>query len=573
MSAAFTCVSLPAVATPRILRTAADGLRRAVAVPSACADRPAAPAGALVPLFAILLTVQLVVLALFAPHIKVDGSVYTAAVMRDFVVPHGGPLYPVFARSLNAVIHNAGVLVGSWPAGEGSTWSLIHPAPYSNVSIYAILFAQHALLAWAASWFAVTITDRRWLRAVTAGALCWSPPILVAAQRIQTEGLWNPMVIAAIAACYRFLAQPQRLRYLALHFLFIALAMLVRHPGNVFLAMLPLATAFAGVARAIGERRAAILRPHARSAVVTVCIGLLTLGIVSRAKTAVLVACDVEPRPAFGRPGTQRIHYKALHPYEKISCEDLNQIVRGLEERAADPQVKRAIRIIATSESFWVEPFNRIRTEIVEPAFPQDSWRQTLARTDRLLNQAAWLAYTSSDPRMLRSVALRATRFLQLGQGLQACGVPESSSLSERMDRATEAAQWGWLTEGLLADVSAARDERRLRRTMALEWIAGRVRPPQTRLLWLSIVVLTVLTVTRRRFGSGASAAIAVVTTAVIYSFLAAIVACYSARRSEIIVLLAACAAALLGSELVEQGTANLRNRNQDSSESKSPHR
>ncbi len=539
---------------PHVLRTAKDWLWRAILPSGDHGNRPVVKARTLVPLFVPLFSVNLLVLALCAPHIKVDSSVYTAMVMRDFVVPHGAPLYPIFVRSVNAVVHNSGVLIGSWPAAEGTTWSLMHPVPYSNFSIYAILVAQHVLLAWAAAWFAGTITTRRWLRVTTAAALGWSPPILMAAQRIMTEALWNPLVIAAIAACYRVLVQPRKpLRDFALHFTFVALAMMVRHPGNVFLAILPLSLVILGIARATSRRQSAVLLPHLRAAVVASCIGLVTLGMVSRIKTAVLVACDVEPRSAFGRPGTQRIHYKALHPYEGISCEEMNQIIHGLKRRAEDPQVQRAIWIIATSDSFWSEPFNRIRTEIVEPAFPQYNWRQTLAPTDRLLNQAAWLAYTSTDPRMLRSVALRATRFLQLGPDLKWFGIGPLSSLSESMDLAAGAAEWAWLKKNSLADVSEAKDVHKLRRTLALEWIAAVVRPPETRLLWLSIVALTVLVIARGRFGPGAGTAIAVVTTAVIYAFLSAVVAGYSARRSEIVVLLAVCGTALLYSELTER--------------------
>ncbi len=510
---------------------------------------------ALIPLFVPLFSVNLLVLALCAPYITVDGSVYTATEMRDFVVPHGAPLYPLFVRSVNAVVHNAGVLIGMWPAGEGTTWSLIHPAPYSNVSIYAILFVQHAFLVWAACWLAVTITQRLWLRVVTACALCWSPPILAVAQRIMTEGLWNPLVIAAVASCYRFLVQPQRpLRNFALHFVFVGLAMLVRHPGNVFLAILPLALVLLGFARAASRCRPAVLRPFMRAAVVAGCIGLLTLGVVSTIKSAVLIACDVEPRPAFGRPGTKRIQYKRLHPYERISRQDLDEIVHGLERRAEDPQVKRAIRIIATSNPGWVEPFNRIRTEIVEPAYPQYSRKQILAATDRTLNRVAWLAYTSTDPRMVRSVALRAARFLQLGPRRK-----KLPTLSVRMDRAAVAARRSWLNQGLLADVSAAKDVTMLRRTFALEWTATLVRTPETRLLWLLTVVLATLAMVRGRFGPAASAAAAVVTTAVIYAALSAVVASYSVRRSEIIVLLAVCAVALLCSELTKRDAARSR--------------
>ncbi len=502
-------------------------------------------------MFIPLLSVNLLVLALCAPNIKVDGSVYTTAVMHDFVVPHAAPLYPLFVRSVNAVVFSAGVLIGSWPASEGSTWSLIQPAPYSNVSIFAILFVQHALLVWAASWFAVSIARGWWLRAVTACALCWSPPVLVAAQRIQTEGLWNPFMIAAVASCYRFLVQPQEpLRKLALHFVLVAVAMLVRHPGSVLLAMLPLALISVGIVRAADRHRLAALLPHLRAAVVAGCIGLLTLGVVSEIKTAVLIACNVEPRPAFGRPGTQRLHYKALHPFERISRQDLDEIVRGLERRAAEPQVKRAIRIIATSKTVWIEPFNRIRTEVVEPAFPQYESRQSLAQTDRLLNQAAWLAYTSTDPRMLRGVALRAARFLQLGPGHDKCGRGRLGSLSDCMDRAADAAEWAWLKRSSLAKVSAARDVSKLRRTLALEWSVARVRRPETRLLWLLTVVLAGLAAARGRFGPGASTGLAVVATTVIYASLSAVVAGYSARRSEIVVLLAVCAVALLCSEL-----------------------
>ena len=554
LSMAFSYATLPTVDLPRFFRLATDWLRWAIMPPSVHEGRPAASAKTLISLFIPLFSVNLVVLALCAPHIKVDGSVYTTTVMRDFVVPHGAPLYPLFVRSVNAVVHNTAVKLGFFPAGEGSTWSLIQPAPYSDFSIYTILFTQHALLVWAAVWFATSITRRWWLRVVIAGALCWSPPILVVAQRIKTEGLWNPLVIAAVASCYRFLMQPNKpLRNLALHFLFVALAMLVRHPGSVFLAMLPLALVALGLARAASERRLAALLPHARAATIAVCIGLATLSIVSSAKIAVLVACDVEPRPAFGRPGTQRIHYKALHPYERMSRQDLDEIIQGLQQRTDDPHIQRAIQIITTSESFWVEPFNKIRTEIVEPAYPQYNWQQTLAPTDRILNQVAMLAYTSTDPRMMRSVVLRATRFLQLGQGLQKCGVGSLGSLGDRMDQATRAAQWPWLTEGLLANVSAVRDVKKLRRTLALEWTAGLVRPPETRILWFLTVVLITLTVKRKRFGPGSSTAVAVVTTAVIYASLLGVIACFSARRSEIIVLLALCAVALLFSELTER--------------------
>ncbi len=533
----------------------AAALRRAVVPPSDLVDRPAAPATGVLPLFILLFSVGLVVLALCAPYVKVDSSVFTATVMRDFVVPHAAPLYPIFVRSVNAVVHNAGVPMGFWPAGEGPTWSLIRPAPYSNTSIYVILFTQHALLAWAASWFAVSITEHRWLRVLTACALCWSPSIMVVAQRIMTEGLWHPIAIGVVASCYRFLARPRRpLRNLALHFFFVALAMLVRHPGNVFPAVLPLALIMLGAARAAGQRRIAVLLSHARAAVVVASIGLATLGVVSAAKTAVLIACDVDPRPAFGRAGTSRLSYRVLVPYEGMSRQDLDEIVSGLERRAEDSLVKRAIRVIATSESFWTEPFNRVRTEIVEPAFPQYTFRQTLVLTDRLLNQAALLAYTSTDPRMLRSVALRATRFLQLGKGLHKSGGRPLGSFSDFTNKAVLAPQRSWLREGLLADVSAAKDVVKLRRTLSLEWIAAVVRPPETRLLWLSTVVLAVLATARGRFGPGASTAVAVVISAVIYALLSAVVACYSARRSEIIVLLAVCAVALLGSELAERG-------------------
>ncbi len=501
-------------------------------------------------LFVPLFLVALVVLTLCAPYIMVDGAVFTTSPMNDFVIPHAAPLYPLFVRSVNAIVHNATVLADFSPAAGGPAWSLFKPVPYGNVSIYAILFVQHALLVWAASWFAVSITERWWLRVTTALALCWSPPILAVAQRIMTEGLWNPVVIAVVASSYRFLVRPQKpLLNLALHYTFVALAMLVRHPGVVLLAILPLALVLLGVARAIGRRRTAVLRPHLRAAIVAVGFGLVTLGVVSAVENAVLDAYDIEPRSIYGRAGTTRIHHMGLHPFEGMSREDLDEVIEGLERRAGDLRIREAIRIIATSKSAWVEPFNRVHTEIVKPTFPHHSVRQTLAETDRILNQVALLAYTSTDPRMLRSVALRAARFLQLGPHGR-------GTLSRQMDNALIVAEWNWLKKDQLAKVSAARNVRKLRRTFVLEWAADRARPLEARFLWLVVVVLAGFAVARGRFGSGASIGIAVVATTMIYASLLAVVAYYSRRRSEVIVLLAVCAVALLGSELAERGTS-----------------
>lgn len=523
-------------------------LRRAVVLPRSQAEIPAPGSRAFLLLYLPLLSIGLVILSFCAPFIPVDGSVLASTDMNDFVVPHFPPLYPLFLRSINAIVHNASVVMGSSASGEGYRWSLYRPAPYSNASIYAAIVVQHALLAAAASWFAVSMASGWWLRIGTAFVLCWSPPILAATQRIQTEGLWNPLVIAAVAFGGRFLLDGRRpFRSLALHFLCLGLSALVRHPGTVFLAVMPLALASLGIVEAFRKRRLGATLPFARSAFVIGCMGLVTLSVVSLVKTAVLVACDVVPRSVYGRAGTMRIHPQALGRFEGMTEEDLDEVLVGLEQRADDPRVRRAIRLIATSDSVWTGAFIRVRSEIVEPAFPEYTWKQKTAETDYLLNKVARLVQTSTDPRMIKNVALRALRFLQIGRGMGA------GPLRAYMDKAVGVADWVWLGEDQLAKVTAARNVGKLRRTMVLEWATLFFRPKEGRLLWFSIAVLSLLALARGRFGRRASLGVAVAASAVIYALLMAVATFYSNRYAEIVILLEACGCALLLSELVER--------------------
>ncbi len=515
------------------------------ALPSAGTGRPGSRAKALWPLVALLFSVGLVVLVLCAPVLHPDSKTY-AKDINHVNAPHYPPGYPLFLRGVNAIVHNASVLLGRSPADVGFEWSLVRPAPFSNVSIYAVLVVQHALLVLAASGFAVSITRRRWLRMVTACVLCWSPPTLLAAQTILSEGLWNPLVIAAAAFGARFLAHGERpLRSLAMHFLVLCLAMLVRYPGVVFLAMLPLALVALGLSRAVRGRRIAALLLHARAAVVVGCIGLVALGVVSAAKRAVVTAYGAEPRSVVGRAGMYRLCHAYLHPFEGMSRQDLDEVVQDLERRAGDPRIRRALEIIASSDSPWVEPWNRVRAEVVEPAFPQYSREQTSAPTDRIVNEVAWLTFTSTDLRMLRSVLLRAVRFLHFGP-------QPSPTLRWAMDSFAGRAEREYLREGPHAGVTAARDVGKLRRAGVLFYAAKATRPWQGRLLWLGIAGLAVLAMARGRFGRRASTATGIAASAVIYAVLVAVATVYVARYSDIVIVLEACAAALLLSELAE---------------------
>ncbi len=526
-------------------RTAVPPFEDVALSASADTGRPGSRTKALLPLLAPLFSVGLVVLMLCAPVLHPDSKAY-AKDMNDIRAPHYPPGYSLFLRVVNAIVHNASVLLGSSPAGAEFEWSLYRPAPFSNVSIYAVLVAQHALLVLAACGFAASITRRRWLRLATACVLCWSPPTLLAAQTVLSEGLWNPLVIAAAAFGARFLTPTERpLRSLAMHFLVLGLAMLVRHPGAVFLAMLPLALVSLGVSRAVREHRIVAFLLHARAAVIVGCMGLVALGVVSAVRRAEIKAIGAEPRSVFGRAGIYRLSPAWLHPFEGMSRQDLDEVVRDLDRRADDPLIRRALDIIAASDTPWVEPWNRVRAEVVEPAFPHYSWKQTLPPTDRIVNEVAWLAFTSTDLRMLRGVLLRAVRLLNFGPH-------DTWRLQATMDAFARRAEREYLREGPHAGVTAARHVGKLRRSGVLFYAAQVARPWQGRLLWLGIACLAVLATARGRFGRRASAAAGIAATAVIYALLMAVATVYVPRYSEVVIVLEACAAALLLSGLAE---------------------
>lgn len=497
-------------------------------------------------LSAALFSLGFFVLTWTAPSIDTDGVVLATTPLPDWVFPHYPPLYPLFVRSVNALSHNLAALVNPVLDAAPQSWSLRHPAPYTNASVFVILASQHALLAWSAGQFAVLVSRRWWLRAATAGLMGWSPPILLTAQQIMTEALFHPLAIAATAFAVRFLLyRARRVRSLALHFVFVGLVMLTRHPGGVFLALLPLAIAMTGLSLAWRKRRLAPLAASTRAVVVVTGLGLATLGSVLLLQRAVFIAYGIEPRSAVGRVGTYRINYSTQERLPGVLPSEMEPVIASLERRADDPQVRQAIRLIATSENVWVGAFNRVRVEVVEPAYPQYGFRQQLAQTDRILNQVAWLAITSTEPTMLRGVGRTMKQFLRF-----------------RLPKESRTTVVGWLTarenaayldRDAVREVKAARDEEKLRRHGLLVYLALRSQALLGRILGIAFLGLLILAAASGHSLSRPCTAVAAGLTAGIYTFLMAVVATCSFRFVTVVLILLGAAVALLLAALTGQ--------------------
>jgi hypothetical protein len=260
--------------------------------------------------------------------------------------------------------------------------------------VYAILVAQHLLLAVAITTFACAIA-RTWpRRLLAAGCLTLCGTTFLYNHAILTEATTASLLILLLAAAYRCYDRGFSWPALLLYHLVLVPFILQRHSNMVFAVLLPLVYLLDLMFKA--PRRTAALRLG-----ITLFGAMAALGVSKIAFVGICKAYDVEYRSIFGRAFLYQI-YTANR--DRTSSE-LDREIARLQARTSDPVIREAIPLIFRSQNPWLEQYNLV-AQLLETHHPEWLWEARMKKTDHVLNRVSWLYIFSLDPAFLRVVTL-----------------------------------------------------------------------------------------------------------------------------------------------------------------------
>jgi hypothetical protein len=332
-----------------------------------------------------------------SPIASSDSRMVLAGYLNDFVIPHFPPLYPLFTRLF----------------ATGGTW---HEPIYSALSIKLILLAQHSLTVLAAAYLADRLPLGIWAKRLVTTLLYMNPVTLFSTHSLLTEALVTPALFAAFAEAIPLLVwRNGSIWHLALFFLWVAIAALVRHIGILLGLMLPTGYVLEALYRACKKDRIGALRGARAFAACTVGMVVAAL-LVHGTSVLVMRSLDIEPRSILGRAFVYRLTPGSLGVGAGgifVGHDEFMGMLERLKARAVDPDIVATLRIIETSGYTWVDPFNRVQKHLESKcptcATPIDIW----AQTDDLLTRTAlyvlltpdWVLFKDATVRTAYSVA------------------------------------------------------------------------------------------------------------------------------------------------------------------------
>jgi hypothetical protein len=353
-------------------------------------------------------------LSLFvAPYMTVDSQVLAAFELNDFVMPHFGPLYPLFTRIVNFATE-----VVMWPFSWQAPSGLSKPH-YSGASLRVLMLLQHTIAILAISYFAVTIAKSYWIRVIVAAILYFQPFMLAFTHSVLTEGLSFALLCAATAELIKFSKFDGAHRAALVRFyLFIGTASLIKHVFIVF------------IGAPFGCVLITLLSRHTRKQLVQrellveakyLLLGLVGVMLVNQfATNEAMRLLDIEPRSAVGRAFVYRLSPGRMQGEVKLGAHQFfhsdaerSSIVEELKKGAKDDTLRRVIDIVGRTPNPWVQPWNAVERFVTAECVADVCQQQhPWVVTDRLLNLVARHAIVSADPRLWRDVGLRTLQFV-----------------------------------------------------------------------------------------------------------------------------------------------------------------
>jgi hypothetical protein len=251
--------------------------------------------------------------------------------------------------------------------------------------VYAIIGAQHLLLAFAIATFVGAIAET-WWHGVLAVAVLALGPFHLYNHGIFTEGPTISLLLIVLAAAYRYYAgKGLSTKWLWLYYGALFGLILLRHSNIVFAVLLP-ALCLLAVVRS-GQRRERVWR-----------LGKHTLGMVATillAQATFLMCCicyDVTYRSIMGRAVTHKI-YTDL---ELADAETKECLIHRLQAATDNTVVKEAIPLVIHGKQPWFGTLQALQRLIVEQHGPLPS-QATIVLADKLLNKVAWLYLLNFD--------------------------------------------------------------------------------------------------------------------------------------------------------------------------------
>jgi hypothetical protein len=301
-------------------------------------------------------------------------------------IPHYPPLYPIFARLINYYALACTPGGSPVPIEEGGN--------VNELGLYAIVVVQH-LLAAAALLAFVTAAARTFPRRLfVLGIFLLNPLYFWMSHSLQTEGLWLTFILLQCAFALRIWRSgaPSPWLYLG-YFLAFFCGVMTRYPGAVLGALLPgmFLVSF-------------LLRRPSRGDV-------LRLGGTVLATAGLIVACGFANRicckklhcsltPVWARPAVYRISTMA---WENYPPETTRGLIRSIQERTADPRVKKAVVLAFANKNAWCGIHDDIREMIGRETGATD-WVALSERTDEVLSEVCRLYLTSGNRYVLQGM-------------------------------------------------------------------------------------------------------------------------------------------------------------------------